>query len=50
MAGDVQGTNGLWLKPERWSLHVGICGWSNQKPQQKIVAALLAKKARLERY
>jgi len=50
MAGDVQGTNGLWLKADRLSLHVGILGWSNQKPQQKIVAALLAKKAHMERY
>ena len=51
-AGDVNGLNGLWLKPEWWSLHVGIRGWPAPKPKslQKHVANLVAKRATLELY
>ena len=52
VAGDVIGTNGLWLKADKLSLHVGIRGWPPPKPKarQKALAGLLAEKAHLELY
>ena len=51
-ARDVQGLNGLWLKADRLSVHVGIRGWPPPKPKahQKYVAGLVAQRATLQLY